>query len=126
MPILTISTPDDFANLNSLQWPLDKRPPYYYNQSERFADILHMLLRMRSLPPKTNVRPDGTLKAADGSDENAMRWFDMIQISRKPFKFVLSSEQFMILIYSSLLPRRACPRSLRPYRLTLFRPPSLR
>ncbi|CAI7653804.1 unnamed protein product [Penicillium manginii] len=65
----------------SQRWPLDKRPPYYYNQSERFADILHMLLRMRSLPPKTTVRPDGTLKAVDGSDENAMRWFDMIQIS---------------------------------------------
>ncbi|KAJ5315822.1 hypothetical protein N7476_006129 [Penicillium atrosanguineum] len=66
----------------SQRWPLDKRPPYYYNQSERFADILHMLLRMRSLPPKTTVRPDnGTLKAVDGSDENAVRWFDMIQIS---------------------------------------------
>lgn len=79
-----MSTSHDFAKQNILQWPLDKRPPYYYNQSERFADILHMLLRMRSLPPKTNVRPDGTLKAADGSDENALRWFDMIQISRKP------------------------------------------
>ncbi|KAJ5698591.1 hypothetical protein N7462_000596 [Penicillium macrosclerotiorum] len=64
------------------RWPLDKRPPYYFNQSERFADILHMLLRMRSLPPKTTIRPDnGTLKAVDGSDENAMRWFDMIQVS---------------------------------------------
>jgi len=42
-----------------------------------------MLLRMRSLPPKTTVRPEnGTLKAVDGSDENAMRWFDMIQVSR--------------------------------------------
>ncbi|KAJ5152040.1 hypothetical protein N7492_010335 [Penicillium capsulatum] len=66
----------------SQRWPLDKRPPYYYNQSEHFAEILHMLLRMRSLPPKTSVRPDnGTLKAVDGSDENAMRWFDMIQVS---------------------------------------------
>ncbi|KAJ5379434.1 hypothetical protein N7509_012553 [Penicillium cosmopolitanum] len=53
----------------------------FAQRSERFADILHMLLRMRSLPPKTTVRPDGTLKAVDGSDENAMRWFDMIQIS---------------------------------------------
>lgn len=42
-----------------------------------------MLLRMRSLPPKTTVRPDnGTLKAVEGSDENAIRWFDMIQVSR--------------------------------------------
>ncbi|KAJ5370455.1 uncharacterized protein N7496_006547 [Penicillium cataractarum] len=64
------------------RWPLDKRPPYYYSQSERFADILHMLLRMRSLPPKSVVRPDnGTLKAVDGSDEYAMRWFDMIQVT---------------------------------------------
>ncbi|KAJ5160354.1 uncharacterized protein N7482_007358 [Penicillium canariense] len=64
------------------RWPLDKRPPYYFNQSERFADILHMLLRMRSLPPKTTIRPDsGTLKAIEGSDENAVRWFDMIQIT---------------------------------------------
>jgi hypothetical protein len=67
----------------SQRWPLDKRPPYYYAQSEQFADILHMLLRMRSLPPKTTVRPEnGFLKAAEGSDENAVRWFDMIQISR--------------------------------------------
>ncbi|KAJ6145090.1 hypothetical protein N7470_008985 [Penicillium chermesinum] len=66
----------------SQRWPLDKRPPYYYNQSERFADILHMLLRMRSLPPKTTIRPEsGTLRAVDGSDENAIRWFDMIQVS---------------------------------------------
>lgn len=43
-----------------------------------------MLLKMRGLPPKTTVRPDtGTLKAVDGSDENAIRWFDTIQITRK-------------------------------------------
>ncbi|KAJ5279820.1 hypothetical protein N7478_005192 [Penicillium angulare] len=66
----------------SQRWPLDKRPPYYFNQSERFADILHMLLRMRSLPPKSVVRPEsGLLKAAEGSDENAVRWFDSIQVS---------------------------------------------
>lgn len=61
---------------------MDKRPPYYYTQSDRFSDILHMLLRMRSLPPKSVVRQDnGTLKAVDGSDEYAMRWFDMIQVT---------------------------------------------
>lgn len=71
------------------RWPLDKRPPYYYNQSDRFADILHMLLRMRSLPPKTTVRPEsGVLKAAEGSDENAVRWFDMIQVSRMSSCFI--------------------------------------
>ena len=63
-----------------------------------------MLLRMRSLPPKTTVRPDnGTLKAVDGSDENAMRWFDMIQVSR--MYFVCSSNQtlsFFLLTLTAL------------------------
>ncbi|BCR86836.1 uncharacterized protein ACHE_30823S [Aspergillus chevalieri] len=64
------------------RWPLDKRPPYYSNQGDRFSDILHMLLKMRSLPPKATPRPDtGFLKAVDGSDENAARWFEMVQVS---------------------------------------------
>lgn len=43
-----------------------------------------MLLKMRSLPPKATPRPDtGILKAVEGSDENAARWFDMIQVYRK-------------------------------------------
>lgn len=43
-----------------------------------------MLLKMRSLPPKASPRPDsGILKAVEGSDENAARWFDMIQITRE-------------------------------------------
>ncbi|KAA8652075.1 hypothetical protein EYZ11_005554 [Aspergillus tanneri] len=66
----------------SQRWPLDKRPPYYASQGDRFSDILHMLLKMRSLPPKASPRPDnGVLKAVDGSDENASRWFDMIKIT---------------------------------------------
>lgn len=45
-----------------------------------------MLLKMRSLPPKATPRPDtGILKAVEGSDENAIRWFEMIQVSRKSF-----------------------------------------
>ncbi|KAJ5926632.1 hypothetical protein N7516_008405 [Penicillium verrucosum] len=66
----------------SQRWPLDKRPPYYFNQSDRFSDILEMLLRMRHIPPKATFRPDnGILKAVDGSDEHAVRWFDMIQLT---------------------------------------------
>lgn len=43
-----------------------------------------MLLKMRSLPPKASPRPDsGILKAVDGSDENAVRWFDMIKVTRE-------------------------------------------
>ncbi|CBF87888.1 hypothetical protein AN1232.2 [Aspergillus nidulans FGSC A4] len=66
----------------SQRWPLDKRPQYYAAQGDRFSDILHMLLKMRSLPPKANPLPDsGILKAVEGSDENAIRWFDMIKIT---------------------------------------------
>lgn len=43
-----------------------------------------MLLKMRGLPPKTSPRPDnGVLKAIEGSDENAIRWFDTIKITSK-------------------------------------------
>ena len=43
-----------------------------------------MLLKMRSLPPKATPRADnGILKAVDGSDMNAARWFDMIKVSRE-------------------------------------------
>ncbi|KAL4997142.1 hypothetical protein BDV10DRAFT_97290 [Aspergillus recurvatus] len=66
----------------SQRWPLDKRPQYYATQGDRFSDILHMLLKMRSLPPKASPLPDsGILKAVEGSDENAIRWFDMIKIT---------------------------------------------
>lgn len=77
-----------------------------------------MLLRMRSLPPKTTVRPDnGTLKAAEGSDEDAIRWFDMIQISRMfvPTPVDGASTDFT----HSVLSRRTCQRRLRPKRLPL-------
>ncbi|KAL4905882.1 hypothetical protein BDW74DRAFT_13999 [Aspergillus multicolor] len=64
------------------RWPLEKRPQTYAAQGDRFSDILHMLLKMRSLPPKANPLPDsGILKAVEGSDENAIRWFDMIKVT---------------------------------------------
>ena len=63
------------------QWPLDRKPYYYYQQSERFADMLHMLLRMRGLPPKTHESPDGIL-AAD-NDETARQYFESIHISSR-------------------------------------------
>ena len=85
-----------------------------------------MLLRMRSLPPKTTIRPDnGTLKAVDGSDENAMRWFDMIQISRT-YPIPTPLYQRVLRILYSLLPRRTYQRHVRPFRLALPRPPPQR
>ncbi|KAI9828243.1 MAG: hypothetical protein M1826_006069 [Phylliscum demangeonii] len=61
------------------EWPLDRKPLYYYQQSERFADMLHMLLRMRGLPPKTHESPNGFLAAAD--DDMARHYFECIRIS---------------------------------------------
>ncbi|PCH00673.1 Hypothetical protein PENO1_047070 [Penicillium occitanis (nom. inval.)] len=64
------------------RWPLDKRPQYYANQGDRFSEILHMLLRMRGLPPKTTINAEtGLLKAVENSDPNAILWFDTIHIS---------------------------------------------
>ena len=64
------------------QWPLDRRPPYYYEQGEHFADMLQMLLRMRGLPPKTHARPEDGILASD-SDETAREYFDRIRLSGK-------------------------------------------
>ncbi|KAI9819903.1 MAG: hypothetical protein M1827_006473 [Pycnora praestabilis] len=64
------------------KWPLDRRPPYYFLQGERFADMVHMLLKMRGLPPKTQARPeDGLLLTAEGTDEVAAIYFNTINIS---------------------------------------------
>ncbi|KAH0536151.1 hypothetical protein FGG08_006955 [Glutinoglossum americanum] len=64
------------------KWPLDRRPPYYYEQGEHFADMLQMLLKMRGLPPKTHARPEDGILASD-SDETAREYFDRIRLSGK-------------------------------------------
>jgi hypothetical protein len=62
-----------------------------------------MLLKMRSLPPKASPAPDtGILKAVDGSDENAIRWFDMIKISCKSHAFPLYFLNGALTDYSAL------------------------
>ncbi|KAI9825072.1 MAG: hypothetical protein M1832_001392 [Thelocarpon impressellum] len=63
------------------KWPLDQRPPYYYHQGERFADMLHMLLKMRGLPPKTHARAGDGVLTTDG-DDTARRYLDSIALSK--------------------------------------------
>lgn len=41
------------------EWPLDHEPAYYSHQGERFAEIVHMLLKMRAIPPRTLVLEPG-------------------------------------------------------------------
>lgn len=68
---------------DGLQWPLDKRPADYASEAERFTEILYMILRMRNVMPKTVVQPDtGIIRAADGSHPDAIRFFDMVQVTR--------------------------------------------
>lgn len=43
-----------------------------------------MILRMRNVVPKTVVQPEtGIIRAADGSHPDAVRFFDMVQVTRK-------------------------------------------
>lgn len=70
-------------------WPLDKPPAYYSQQAERFSDILHMLLRMRGVPPKTVstlIEPgkDGILAVAgEDADPAAKQWFESVGVSER-------------------------------------------
>ncbi|KAF1951474.1 hypothetical protein CC80DRAFT_496082 [Byssothecium circinans] len=75
---------------NSLQlsarhprWPLDKHPAYYSHQGERFSDILLMLLKMRSVPPKPYVRStDGMLLMWDSEGNEGIReWYENIAVT---------------------------------------------
>ena len=69
------------TNDQGARWPLDMRPTTYANQGEHFSELLHMLLKMRNLPPKTSPRPDnGVLNTVEGSDIDATKWFETINI----------------------------------------------
>jgi hypothetical protein len=49
------------------RWPLDKTPVWFSSQGDKLTGMLQMLLRMRSVPPKTYVREDGII-ATDIND----------------------------------------------------------
>ncbi|KAF2637957.1 hypothetical protein P280DRAFT_431982 [Massarina eburnea CBS 473.64] len=62
------------------KWPFDKQPAYYSQQGERFSDILLMVLKMRSVPPKPQASgPDGML-VMWGSDA-AREWYENISVT---------------------------------------------
>ncbi|KAF2460891.1 hypothetical protein BDY21DRAFT_134317 [Lineolata rhizophorae] len=51
--------------VSAAKWPFDKPPRYFSQQGERFSDVVHMLLRMRNIPPKMARRyDDGALIVA--------------------------------------------------------------
>ena len=62
------------------RWPLDKPPREYAGQGDKITNMLQMLLRMRSVPPKTAVK-NGVLEA-DG-DLATVEYFRTIGLSCK-------------------------------------------
>lgn len=65
---------------NMARWPLESHPNTYISQGEVVANILHMLLGVRNLIPKTVSQADGVLKTAD--DPTATKWFEAIGVTR--------------------------------------------
>jgi hypothetical protein len=70
---------------SAVRWPLDKSPDMYISQGDGFSDVLHMLLKVRTLIPRTISRPDnGTLHTFEkDKDETATKWFESIGITKK-------------------------------------------
>lgn len=49
------------------RWPLENPPSFFAQQGERFSDVVHMLLKMRGIPPRLTIEPTtGILIVADG------------------------------------------------------------
>ncbi|GAB7338604.1 hypothetical protein MBLNU457_5339t1 [Dothideomycetes sp. NU457] len=44
-----------------IDWPLDAPPAAFWPQGASFANLLHLLLRLRGLPPRTYVRDDDSV-----------------------------------------------------------------
>lgn len=85
-------------------WPLDKPAAEYVAKGALVADVVSMLLRMRSVPPATVVGTDGIIhfdaraagKGGDGQDEErnaviaawfesvALRWEDLLRMRDMP------------------------------------------
>jgi hypothetical protein len=63
----------------SSRWPLDKQPVFYASQGEKITDMLQMLLRMRSVPPKTYTLPESGFLATD-ADPVAHDYFEKLQL----------------------------------------------
>ena len=71
--------------LSARRWPLEKTPETYTSQGDGFSDVLHMLLRVRTLIPRaTSQADDGILRTFDtDSDETATKWFESVGITKQ-------------------------------------------
>lgn len=98
------SEPGD-TGLATPSQPLKTPVAMTWTQGESFTDLLTSLLRMRALPPKTKISPDGTLeslrnfampvqhingnttnKSDDEQKEAAADWLDSLKLQAEPLK----------------------------------------
>ena len=66
-------------------WPLDNPPSHYWEQGERFSDLLVSMLRLRRVLPVMRVR-DGIIKT-DSPEKNAREWFDAMSLRADVLQF---------------------------------------
>jgi hypothetical protein len=66
-------------------WPLDKSPNVYGDQGDRFLILLHLILRIRNIPPKTFNRQGDGMLAADGN-QVAQEYFEKLHLNCKTGK----------------------------------------
>lgn len=63
-------------------WPLPKNPESFVQQGEVVADLLHQLLNIRHIPPKTSIRPeDGVIVGEEGHP--AAAYYEQLQLNCK-------------------------------------------
>ena len=68
------------------QWPLERQPQEYWSQGENFSTILHMVLKMRTVMPKTSTTPDtGILMPMElpNDNDNVMAWYGAVQLTEE-------------------------------------------
>ncbi|KAH0011771.1 hypothetical protein KCU78_g9928, partial [Aureobasidium melanogenum] len=55
-----VASPDEHSD-RPVDWLLEEAPSHYWPQGNSFSNLVHLLLRMRGLPPATLVRHTGSL-----------------------------------------------------------------
>ncbi|KAF2735236.1 hypothetical protein EJ04DRAFT_492078 [Polyplosphaeria fusca] len=89
-PLATTNIPPPL--LRNPKWPLDKLPAHFSQQGERFSDVVNMLLKMRSVPPKpVPGSTDGVLRiwsdeggaGGGGGDDEVREWYAKIGVTEQ-------------------------------------------
>ena len=88
---LFLSWDTDPSGANQMaRWPLDKKPRPYAEQGDSFADMLSELMKTRGLTPKTRLRDDGMLEAAE-DDEMIVEWYNQLAANQHVLEDLMSA-----------------------------------